>query len=50
MLADCRGDVRLPSFSGREQDWPSWRVKAEAFFTLVGWDEYVAPRRPKETS
>ena len=47
-LADCRGDVKLLSFSGREQDWPSWCVKAEAFFTLVGWGEYVATAEAQE--
>ena len=41
-LVDCRGDVKLPEFSGRDEDWASWPIKAHAFFALVGWDAYLA--------
>ena len=41
VLADCRGDIKMPNFSGLEQDWAQWVVKAEAFFTLLGWDETI---------
>ena len=40
-LVDCRGDVKLPEFSGRDEDWASWSIKAHAFFALVGWDAYI---------
>ena len=40
-LADCRGDIKLPDFTGRNEDWSSWVVKARAIFTIVGWDGLV---------
>ena len=40
-LADCKGDIRLSDFTGRDEDWGPWTVKANAFFTLMGWDELL---------
>ena len=40
-LVDCRGDVKLQPFTGRDEDWPSWSIKAHAFFALMGWDELI---------
>ena len=40
-LVDSRGDVKLQEFSGRDEDWPSWPIKAHAFFALMGWDEFI---------
>ena len=39
ILADCKGDIKMAEFSGREEDWGSWLTKAHAFFTLMEWDE-----------
>ena len=40
-LADCKDDIRLADFSGRDEDWGRWTVKANAFFTLMGWDDWI---------
>eukprot|EP00959_Pyramimonas_sp_CCMP1952_P053645 1122104-Pyramimonas_sp.AAC.1 len=49
-LVDCRGDIKLPEFSGRDEDWPSWSIKARAFFALMGWDDLIGNAgRPRRT-
>ena len=40
-LIDCRGDIKLQEFSGRDEDWPAWAVKAHAFFAMMNWDTLV---------
>eukprot|EP00959_Pyramimonas_sp_CCMP1952_P423056 8862080-Pyramimonas_sp.AAC.1 len=40
-LVDCRGDIELPEFSGRDELWPSWPIKAHAFFAPMGWDDLI---------
>ena len=35
-LVDCRGDVKLPEFSGRDEDRAAWSIKAHALFALMG--------------
>ena len=41
----------MAEFSGREEDWGSWLVKAQAFFTLMGWEELIdAVEREPDTT
>eukprot|EP00959_Pyramimonas_sp_CCMP1952_P240736 5031365-Pyramimonas_sp.AAC.1 len=40
-LVDCRGGIKLSEFSGRDEDWPSWSIKAHAFFALMGWGDPI---------
>ena len=41
-LVDCRGEFKLSDFSGRDEDWAHWKIRAEAFFTLMGWDALIS--------
>ena len=36
-VVDTRGDFKVPEFTGRNEDWPTWCVRFEAYAELAGW-------------
>ena len=40
-VIDTRGEIKLVSYSGDDEQWPQWVLKFEAWGELVGWGRHL---------
>ena len=41
MLDNRMGDIKIEPFNGERTKWQEWRQSTEAFFSVMGWDNYA---------